>query len=65
MTVHEALQRLPVDQRSVVLMHHVLDLPLEQVARELDVPIGTVKSRLSRGRSTLKTLLGSEVIDHA
>jgi RNA polymerase sigma-70 factor (sigma-E family) len=64
-TLQEALLRLPPDQRAVLLLHHVLDLPLEQVSRELDVPIGTVKSRLFRGRATLKTLLGSEVADHA
>lgn len=64
-TLQEALLRLPADQRVVVLLHHVLDLPLDEVARELGVPIGTAKSRLSRGRNALKALLGSEVTDHA
>ena len=64
-TLQDALLKLPPDQRAVVLLHHVLDLPLEQVARELDLPVGTVKSRLSRGRATLKALLGTEVADHA
>lgn len=63
--LQEALLALPPDQRAVILLHHVLDLPVDQVARELDLPVGTVKSRLSRGRAALKTLLGTEMIDHA
>ncbi len=64
-TVQEALLRLPADQRAVVLLHHVADLPLEQIARDLELPLGTVKSRLSRGRAALKTLLDVEVADNA
>jgi RNA polymerase sigma-70 factor (ECF subfamily) len=64
-TLQDALLRLPTDQRVVVLLHHVADLPVEDIARELEVPLGTVKSRLSRGRAALKALLGEEVTDHA
>ena len=46
--VAAALRTLPVSQRAVVIFHHVTDLPVEQVANELKVPVGTVKSRLSR-----------------
>jgi RNA polymerase sigma-70 factor (sigma-E family) len=63
-TVHDALLRLPPDQRAVVLLHHVADLPLEQIARDLELPLGTVKSRLSRGRQALKNLLDVEVPDN-
>jgi RNA polymerase sigma-70 factor (ECF subfamily) len=52
-----ALRSLPVSQRAVVVLHHVLDLPVGQVANELQVPVGTVKSRLSRGRAALAALL--------
>jgi len=55
--VSAALRTLPVSQRAVVILHHVLDLPLEQVAQELKVPVGTVKSRLSRARAALAPLL--------
>jgi RNA polymerase sigma-70 factor, ECF subfamily len=54
----EALRALPVDQRKVVVLHHLLDLPVEQVAAELGVPVGTVKSRLARARGALAARLG-------
>jgi len=55
--VSAALRTLPVSQRAVVILHHVMDLPVEQVAKELEVPVGTVKSRLSRARAALAPLL--------
>ena len=55
----------PVSQPAVVILHHVMELPVEQVASELGVPVGTVKSRLSRGRAALAPLLSEyEEIDH-
>jgi RNA polymerase sigma-70 factor (ECF subfamily) len=53
----EALRALPVAQRKVVVLHHLLDLPVEQVAAELGVPVGTVKSRLARARGALASRL--------
>lgn len=52
-----ALRTLPVSQRAVVILHYVLDQPVEQVSSELQVPVGTVKSRLSRARAALAPLL--------
>ena len=52
-----ALQRLPRAQREVIAMHHLADLPVHEIAVALDVPVGTVKARLSRGRATLAALL--------
>lgn len=52
-----ALTRLPVDHRAVLLLHHVHDLPVTEVARMLGIPTGTVKSRLARARSALQPLL--------
>ncbi len=63
--VRRALAALPVPQRQVVVLHHLLDLSVEQVAAELDIPVGTVKSRLGRARSTLAPLLREDVNDHA
>lgn len=54
-----ALATLPHAQREVLVLHHVAGVPLEQVAAELGVPVGTVKSRLSRGRAALAPLLGA------
>ncbi len=59
-----ALAQLSLPQRQVVVMHHLLDIPVEEIAAELGVPVGTVKSRLARGRSALALLLGSEVGDY-
>ena len=56
----EALRVLPMAQRKAVVLHHLLDLPVDQVAVELGVPVGTVKSRLARARGALATLLATE-----
>ena len=61
--VIRALASLPFDQRQVVVLHHLLDLPINRVATELGVPVGTVKSRLARARAALAPLLGVEVAD--
>lgn len=55
--IRTALLGLPLAQRTVVVLHHVLDLPVEDIAAELEIPVGTVKSRLSRARATLSELL--------
>ena len=52
-----ALATLPVGWRAVVLLHHVDDLPLEEIASLLEIPVGTVKSRLSRARAALAPLV--------
>ncbi|RCK68172.1 SigE family RNA polymerase sigma factor [Desertihabitans brevis] len=60
-----ALQRLPVEQRRVIVLHHLADLPVAEVAREVGAPEGTVKARLSRGRAALAHLLSeSERSEH-
>lgn len=52
-----ALRSLPEAQRRAIVLHHLADLPVADVARETGVPEGTVKARLSRGRAALATLL--------
>jgi RNA polymerase sigma-70 factor, ECF subfamily len=54
-----ALRRLPEAQRMAVVLHHLCDLSVEQVASETGAPVGTVKARLSRGRAALARELGS------
>lgn len=56
--VQEALRGLPPDQRRVLVLHHMAGREVEDIARETGVAVGTVKSRLSRGRATLATALG-------
>jgi RNA polymerase sigma-70 factor (ECF subfamily) len=52
---------LPEEQRSVVLLVGVEDLSYEEAARVLGVPIGTVMSRLSRGRERLRHYMNGDV----
>ncbi len=59
------LARLPMGQRQVVVLHYLCDLSVERVASELAIPVGTVKSRLARGRAALAPLLREDVTDHA
>ena len=56
--VQEALRTLPPEQRRVLVLHHMAGRSVEDVAEEVGVPIGTVKSRLSRGRAALAAALG-------
>ncbi len=53
-----ALAKLPEEQRSVILLVGLEGMRYEEVAEVLDVPIGTVRSRLSRGRDALRRLMG-------
>ncbi|MCF3135715.1 SigE family RNA polymerase sigma factor [Streptomyces olivochromogenes] len=48
-----ALRELTPDQRRAVVLHHLLDLPVEQVARETGASNGAVRTRLSRARKIL------------
>jgi RNA polymerase sigma-70 factor, ECF subfamily len=52
-----ALAQLPAEQRRALVLHHLADLSVEQVAAETGAPAGTVKARLSRGRTALAALL--------
>jgi RNA polymerase sigma-70 factor (ECF subfamily) len=56
--VQRALLEVPEDFRAAMILHDVRDLPQEEVARILGVPVGTVKSRLHRGRIALARALG-------
>ncbi|HET9761587.1 MAG TPA: SigE family RNA polymerase sigma factor [Nocardioidaceae bacterium] len=56
----EALRQLPEPQRRALVLHHVCDLPVHEVAAEVGAPEGTVKARLSRGRAALRTVLGDD-----
>lgn len=58
LSIEAALERLPEEQRLAVALVLVEGLAYKEAAAVLEVPIGTVTSRLARGRETLEALLG-------
>ena len=57
--IEEALLRVPVEFRSALVLVDLQGLSLEQASEILDVPVGTIKSRLFRGRKQLAKSLGN------
>ena len=55
--VHQALSRLRLEFREVIVLYHTGQLSYEAIASLLGLPVGTVRSRLYRGREGLKELL--------
>lgn len=55
--IYHAIATLPVDHRVVVILRDLEGLAYDEIARTLQIPIGTVRSRLSRGRDTLRMML--------
>ncbi len=61
--VRRAVASLPAHQRLVVAMHHLEDMDVETIAQVLNLPRGTVLSRLARGRQMLRNkLAGSGLV---
>ena len=56
--IERALAALPEVFRMAVILRDVEDLSYDEIARVLDVPVGTVMSRIHRGRALLRTALG-------
>jgi RNA polymerase sigma-70 factor, ECF subfamily len=53
----DALRKLPAEQRRALVLYHLCDLTIEQIAAETGAPAGTVKARLARGRAAVTPLL--------
>ncbi len=60
-----ALKQLPFAQREALVLHHLADLSVADIARETGAAEGTVKARLSRGRAALAALLDPSGDAHA
>ena len=58
--IDDALSRLPGEQRTVLLLVGLEQFTYEEAARVLDIPLGTVMSRLSRGRERLRLILAGD-----
>jgi RNA polymerase sigma-70 factor (ECF subfamily) len=58
--IERGFSRLDPDERSVIVLHHYLDLPLPEVASTLQIPLGTVKSRLYRGLRQMRAVLDAD-----
>ena len=56
--LEQSLARLPGEQREVILLVGLEGMSYETAAKVLSVPVGTVRSRLSRGRDALRRLMG-------
>jgi RNA polymerase sigma-70 factor (ECF subfamily) len=58
--LERAFRRLTLEQRTVLVFHHYLGLPLTEVADRLGIPIGTVKSRLHHAVTALRASLEAD-----
>lgn len=56
--VHQAIMELPDKYRRVVLLRHVADMSIEEIAEQLELPTGTVKTHLFRARALMRERLG-------
>jgi RNA polymerase sigma-70 factor, ECF subfamily len=58
--IRRALEQLPVQHREIVLLCDVEEMTYKEIAELMSIPMGTVMSRLSRGRKALRALLSEE-----
>src|SRR6266511_3724722 len=61
----EALRALPVSYRQVLVLHHLVGLPLDEVGAQLDLSVSALKARLHRARAALAKLLAPESAQEA
>lgn len=59
--VHRAVNSLSDDNRTMIVLHHMEGMEVRDIARDLNLPVGTVKSRLSRARDELRRKLAHYV----
>jgi len=62
-TLDLAMRRLPVEQRSILVLHHLEGHPIAVLAEILEIPLGTVKSRLHAARQALQAAIDAEARD--
>jgi RNA polymerase sigma-70 factor (ECF subfamily) len=59
--VNQSIDELPAAYKEILTLYYMEDMPYKEIADALDIPIGTVMSRLNRARERLKTFLLKQV----
>ncbi|ETA81447.1 RNA polymerase sigma factor [Youngiibacter fragilis] len=59
--LHDAVERLPDKLRTTIILYYFQDLDISHTAYSLQIPAGTVKSRLNKAKKLLKEMLNNEV----
>jgi RNA polymerase sigma-70 factor (ECF subfamily) len=62
-TLDSAMRRLPVEQRSILVLHHLDGRSVAELAEVLEIPVGTVKSRLHTARQALQAAVDTDARD--
>lgn len=57
----DVLQKLPEEFRIVIVLYYYANLTIREIAKMLEVPVGTVKSRMNRGKGQLKKMLEGKI----
>ena len=65
LALDQALDELPDDFRAAVVLRDLADLDYAEIAETLDIPIGTVRSRIARGRAGIARMLSGNQSDSA
>jgi RNA polymerase sigma-70 factor (ECF subfamily) len=58
--LERGFRRLPIDHRTVVVLYHYLDKPLDEIARILEIPVGTAHSRLHHAMRGMRAALEAD-----
>ena len=58
--LERAMSRLTLEQRAVIVLKHIADLPNEEIAAILEIPVGTVRSRIHHAHGQLRAALDAE-----
>lgn len=61
--IQDAIRALPIDYRSALVLCDVVGMSYAEISESLDVPVGTVRSRISRGRASLRDALAPYLAD--
>jgi RNA polymerase sigma-70 factor (ECF subfamily) len=63
--VRQALEELPLEFREALILREMEGLSYKEIAQVADIPVGTVMSRLARGRKRLEAVLGKGEVEHS